>query len=550
MGEIETMYHMLVIDDEPLILESLCQMILKKRKNQFYLFKATNAKEALEILKVRHVDIMMTDICMPGMDGIQLRDIVREYWPDCQTIFLTGQAEFAFAKEAVTSGTISYILKTEGDEAILGAIDSAFGRLEKMYAEKAEMLKLHRELRESIPVLKKECLKSIFYAERWNQESIAEISDKIKVVSPEFCLDRPFVIVMADLEKESGVMEQEAIRMLLEENIPGNVQKISAFLEKNVLGMLLQRGDLNLALVREFMDISMNLCEKANYKKPDIYIYGEPVTIECAAEAYYFLNYKRIEMGCEEGISLCLPERNEKKTEIEEAVLQKILDREQIDDCLIHLEKEKYYELLESAFAKGERNGSLCQAGVYMEASAALIKAVFLYLPQGQSCLDERKLQKLENYQYHRDFREALKFVEEISESYFNEREQLRMTFRDSLVQKVNHYIEENLSRDVSLVSIGDAMGLSPAYVSKLYRENAGISLNKYIVGRRISYAKTLLADETIRMQTIADMTGLRSASYFTHYFKRYTGYTPQAFRKDVLGQTDEMKKREEKKET
>ena len=97
------MYNLLVVDDEPLILESLCQMLQKNRKDQFFIFKAQNAQEALGILKERHIDVMMTDICMPGMDGIKLRDLVHKQWPDCQNIFLTGQAYFMYSKEAVTT---------------------------------------------------------------------------------------------------------------------------------------------------------------------------------------------------------------------------------------------------------------------------------------------------------------------------------------------------------------------------------------------------------------------------------------------------------------
>ena len=88
------MYNLLIVDDEPLILESLYQMISKKRDRQFVVFKAGSALESLKIFREHRIDLLMTDICLPETNGLKLRDTIQENWPECFTIFLTGQEEF------------------------------------------------------------------------------------------------------------------------------------------------------------------------------------------------------------------------------------------------------------------------------------------------------------------------------------------------------------------------------------------------------------------------------------------------------------------------
>ena len=105
------------------------------------------------------------------------------------------------------------------------------------------------------------------------------------------------------------------------------------------------------------------------------------------------------------------------------------------------------------------------------------------------------------------------------------------MDSRSRIVHVVNSYIKENLSKDLSMVVLGDYVGLNPAYLSRIYKETAGQSINSYISDQRTVLAKKLLKDPTIKIQKIAEMTGMRTGSYFTHYFKKYVGISPQEYR-------------------
>ena len=123
------MYRLLIVDDEPDVLQALYDMLLDHESLDLDVLKAGSAGEALEILNRERLDIVLSDICMPGMDGIELLRHVRENWPDCRMIFLTGHTEFSYIYQAEKLEAVSYILKTEGRQKIIDALDKAIGQI-------------------------------------------------------------------------------------------------------------------------------------------------------------------------------------------------------------------------------------------------------------------------------------------------------------------------------------------------------------------------------------------------------------------------------------
>ena len=347
------------------------------------------------------------------------------------------------------------------------------------------------------------------------------------------------------MEREEDIIEREAVKEVLDKTIPGNFRRISAFSEKNILCFLLQRKDGSVDLLREILDISLHVCEKSGFRKPGVYLYGEPVRVESAAEAWYYLNRRRTELGEESGVSVCMPEEKREDGEKEPSGFMEPIDRETLDTCLSQMDQERYYGMLEDIFTRAQGGSVLFQVTSYLEIASALLRAIQRYLPGETPLRDDTTLEMLSNYRYHVDFGRSAAYLEELSGRYFQERERTRTDARSYVVRRANRYIEEHLGSDVSLAGIGDWLGLSPAYLSRLYKDTAGISLNRYISDRRIRLAKKLLADESMRMQTIAEKTGLRSASYFAHYFKKHTGYTPQEYRRGDFGITEEKVERE-----
>ena len=102
------MYRILIVDDEPMIVEGLCALFEEQDAVQLEVYKACLAAEALGIMNRRRIDILLTDIRMPAVSGIELMQRVRANWPACRIIFLTAFEEFEYAYAALKTRACAF----------------------------------------------------------------------------------------------------------------------------------------------------------------------------------------------------------------------------------------------------------------------------------------------------------------------------------------------------------------------------------------------------------------------------------------------------------
>ena len=105
------MYSLLLVDDETLILDGLYNNIAWEDSGFTDVYKADDAQKALEILDRRRVDVVVTDISMPGLSGLELCERIRARWPLCRVVMLTGYRDFEYACRAVELGVYQYLVK-------------------------------------------------------------------------------------------------------------------------------------------------------------------------------------------------------------------------------------------------------------------------------------------------------------------------------------------------------------------------------------------------------------------------------------------------------
>ena len=127
------MYHLLVTDDEPALVEGLCDYLASILPENVDILKAYSGLEACSIMSQFSIDILISDIQMPGMNGLELINKVEQLCPHCDVIFLTGYNTFSWIQEALRhSCCVDYILKTQGDSVIGEAVLKQLRRIEKI----------------------------------------------------------------------------------------------------------------------------------------------------------------------------------------------------------------------------------------------------------------------------------------------------------------------------------------------------------------------------------------------------------------------------------
>lgn len=135
--------NLLIVDDEREILSWLEEMFRYEYKREVGVYVASSAIEAMELLNHLPFDVVLTDIHMPKMDGITMFHKIKENWPNCKIVFLTGYRNFDDVYTVLKHKDVRYILKSEPDEVIQQAVEEAFCEIEREV--EAEQLKLDRE---------------------------------------------------------------------------------------------------------------------------------------------------------------------------------------------------------------------------------------------------------------------------------------------------------------------------------------------------------------------------------------------------------------------
>ena len=124
------MYRLLVVDDEEIITNSLYEVFHQWMTEKLDVCRAYSGKEALNWMSRTRIDIVLTDIRMPGMSGLELTESIRALWPRSRIIFLTGYSDFDYAYQAIQMSNVRYLLKTEGFDKVMEVVKDVIDEIE------------------------------------------------------------------------------------------------------------------------------------------------------------------------------------------------------------------------------------------------------------------------------------------------------------------------------------------------------------------------------------------------------------------------------------
>lgn len=540
------MRRMLIIDDEPFIVNGLAFMLEERGPRDLEVHRAYSATEALVLLERIGFDLVLSDVYMPKMNGLELQKLIVDRWPHCKVIFLSGHDEFSYIKEAIRHQAVDYILKAEGDEAILEAVNRALESLEKVVEIDALLNRAQTRLKSALPLLQREALLDLLQGGAAGGRPIPVLEEA------EIPLDaRQSVLLLIGRIDDWGGRENVSDRLLMsyalqnvaEELLAPLANSLSISHERSLLVWFIQPLDGHAGEAAEnrlsaFMEAALSrmqsICSQLLRLKVSFAVSDRMCPWAQVADRYDALR-GMFGRGLGLGQELLLIERqlpDAPAASTKEEWLRLLRKRRQeLETALSGGMQETFIALLrEIADRMPDNDRSELQALLYAQVAALLL----LYaqsddaLPSAEHPHD---WQLLLRYDLHAGWMQALAFLEETAAALLDRQKDAERQQERQLVQRIRRYVNEHLAGDLSLTRIGEEVALNPFYLSRLFKQLTGDNITDLIAAARLAKAQELLQETNDKIQDIAQRVGFESAAYFNRFFKKATTMTPQEYR-------------------
>lgn len=540
------MMRLLIVDDEPEIVEWLFEMLreipaLAEKEVDFY--KACTGKQALAMLEEMKFDIVLSDIRMPGLNGLQLLEKIKTLWPECRVAFLTGYDEFDYVYAAIRHEGVKFLLKTEPDEEIVRAIVSFAEELE---AQRQNMMLLEeavQKMEDVRPLLQERWLRGLLEGKAGGPEAFQELQKIGISLRPK---ERTILVLggegwpVVENTGRAGPLEYAVNLELVRYTAP---LLRSAHLSYGYQVWLFQADALpaeqdprvilleNIQSLQETLKKSRGLEWSFAVGVPAEDLSGIP---ECYLRLKRALD-DRIGQG---GILLDEAELDADKEEEKKGsgFRENALRQRELQDLQAFLEgnrEDAYFEKLSDLL------GSLTEAVSLNDPSAQEVyygvALILLHYLNGYGMFgeggweDERR--RLLRHDAHGSWKGAQTYFLTLSRRIFRQRESENERETEDGIRKVQDYIRDHLDGDLSLGKVAGILHFNASYFSRLFKQKTGKNLTEYIVEERLKKACELLAGTDRKIYEIAGAVGYDSAHYFARFFKKSTGLTPQEYR-------------------
>ena len=548
------MLRMLIVDDMPIIVDDLADMFRERGDLELEILKAYDPNEALRILNDQSIDIVLSDIKMPGMDGIELLKHIRTHWPRCKVIFLTSHHDFQFAKAAISLGSFDFILKTEGDQKIFETVEKAVHSIREEWKLKDLIEMSSQRYIQAKPFLQREVLMNLLFGARISEMERAKQFQNVDLpLSP----SAPVYVLLSridawkdPLDFNSRQLMNFSVQNIFEEYVSGKINVFSFSYDRSNLVWLLQPNHADELPEKEWIRLFRFIygtvetvqytCKEKLKLKLSFMVGSKAVPWDRLAEAFHQLDATfHSGMALNEEI-LAVDDDQEQETEHSEAIIPAQLlpaiirfrhnDIRHMAELLKAGNQTEFVTMLDSFFKLIQQHRTLSLRIEVYHMLSSLLMSCINSRDVPRSFRESIDLQKLCYFDPHAVPGSYEAFFRGAFAKWFEYKSNDLHESNHKVVLKLHEYIRTNLHGDLSLTRLGEHVQLNPSYLSRWYKQMTGISLTDYITDRRIQVAKELLR-ENMKIQDIAEAVGYFSGTAFTRFFKKHLNMTPQEYR-------------------
>lgn len=546
----------IVVDDEALIRERFRYAFPLEEHGFEIIGEAEDGEEALELCRQLSPDIVITDVVMPGMNGLELTGQLKQLLPRIKVIILSSFQEFEFARKAVALGALGYLLKvTSGYQELLEILDQARSEIEADRERMLLSIEERKQLQDSQPLLRKQLILDIRSGMAHSPARLGAACDFVnwQRPAPAFALglvslDRYSSLTQTFQSKDLALFKYVMMRMieeLAETSLPCNVfdwdeQSIGLWIllqdQADTGGQVEQLGESILHHARKYLPFTVSVRVSSVHRmeaSPQGWpsAFGRAFDELDALKAALFYEghgsyhaYNAVQgtvqgsgqgaAGRNAGSGHVMPELPDPAERLagwsDPAGLQR----------LVH---DDYIRPLVAAKPEPERLLRWMEelAGRWTAADSHS-RSRFLAGIRGVETIHDAEEFLLSLFQWKRSA-SRLAFDQPVQRAE---------------IQKALDYVARHYREPVSVADISDYTAISPNYFSHLFKAQTGINFSDYVTRYRIERSKQYLRETELQVGEIAEQIGIPDYKYFARIFRRLVGKTPSQYREEEGGRS------------
>uniref|UniRef100_UPI00403FBBC8 response regulator transcription factor n=1 Tax=Candidatus Enterococcus willemsii TaxID=1857215 RepID=UPI00403FBBC8 len=489
------MYHVLLADDH-FDQRELFRFLLEKRQEQWTIYEATNGKEALEFVETHPIDLLITDVQMPFISGIELAETIRRKNTTLPILFISGYDDFQYAKKALDLQAVNYLLKPINPQEFHTQVDELIHRVQEIKNNIRQ-----QKRRRYQPIL----LKLL------NGVSFDQLTPEDQKTIEELMAANTYLMTIDTSNYDTDELKDyleiyEPPLIFVQTNVTRFVCLLSNVSKQQA--QLFQRTFTQQLQATQIIDCTVRLSKSCPHPTALFRTYQQ---------LHAHITHGFYQKTANEHLAQELPTNDS---------TQETKVMTELHDLLQQQNMEAITQLLATLFTQYEESAT---------ESPSIVKFFFARLYR--ILIDFLESNNIEVQNGFQSILEATAFIQlppifdDILTVVHHRFLNLNQTTND-YVRETKNYIWNHYSEELNLEVLATNVHLSPKYLSNLFKQEEAIGLIKYLNKVRIEKAQELLLTSHYRVREISQLVGFNSYSYFIKSFQKYTSVTPERYRK------------------
>ena len=526
------MYKVMIIDDDIMIRERLKNIIDWEGMSLELVSEAGDSETAMELYLLHRPKIIISDINIPVISGLELAEIMRKEDPDLQFIIITGYSDFEWAKQSVRLGAIDLLSKPVFSETINHSLQKAVDHFRAKQQKQSSVDFLQTLVNDNLPQMQESFMMNLMTKASADMGAVERQMVQLQIRCP----GPYYAVVLLALQHWPEDMNHDVGLFLMRDAVTAAMQEAGfdplMYLDTHSrLNCILSTADAEPDNAIE--EVVTRIQEQLHFATRISLVSGIGPTVDSAVRLYESRSGALTAMNyqCILGDSSVMHFKNMERMD---TIFH---TQEEIHNYLLKLFRENNIEGLSTAI----ENHVAVQASYGTKYSKRIRNFLFEYVQNitGEALRLGLSVERFDNYLptvmslMQSDGVGPVEDVLCLTEQILGCINGRKNGESHHLMKMAKKYIGENLGdEDLCLETVSDHIGLSRIYFCKLFHQMEGVSFNTYLKQERIEKAKQLLLTTNMKVFEVSNAVGFSQAKYFGYVFKQTVGLTPVEFQK------------------